>query len=184
MRIPKAVMFLLVVFSTTQAGAARLDVTIPGTNFSVPATLGSFNYSLPPGSVVRMVGLGSPLYSFPPAPANFTLCFEFPPPTFFGGCVAFTPVDTQVFLGSILLTDPPPAVFPLSGSLPLMVRCLAGPCPMSYTRIGGAANWTLGIDYDYQPPIVVPTLQQWALWLLGLLLYLASVVMLRSRRNT
>jgi hypothetical protein len=183
MRILTTVFFIVLAISTTQAGAARLDATIPGTNFSVPATVGRFNYSLPPGSVVRMVGLGSPLYSFLPAPANFTLCFEFPPPTF-GVCAAFTPADTQFFLGSILLTDPPPTVFPLSGSLPLTVRCLAGPCPTSYTRIGGAANWILGIDYDYQPPTVVPTLQQWALWLLGLLLFLASVVVLRSRRNT
>lgn len=149
-RISTVLTGIALAFSVAQATAATFDATFPGNGFSLPTTLGTFNYSLPPGSVVRQVRLGSPLYSFQAAPAHFTLCFTSPPPVL-GGCATFTPSDTEFFLGSILLVDPPTTAFPLSGSIPVTVSCLAGPCPASYNRIGGDANWTLGIIYDPPP---------------------------------
>ena len=135
------------------ARADRIEPTIPGAAFTVPGMIGAFNYSLPQGSVVRQVGLGSPVYSFPAANQTFYLCFE--SGTILGGCLGLTPADTSFYLGSILLTYPNTSAFPLTGPLPLTVRCLAGPCPTTYTRTGGAANWALGIDFDPpQPPII------------------------------
>jgi cysteine-rich repeat protein len=130
------------------AGADTINATIPGADFSVPGRIGTFNYSVPDGSVILEVGLSSPLYSFPAANQTFFPCFEFPAvPS--GLCGGFTPGETQFFLGSIL----PPSAFPLTGSLELQAQCLVGPCPTHYTRIGDAANWTL--DIQFQPPVAV-----------------------------
>ncbi len=48
---------------------------------------------------------------------------------------------------------------------------------------GGTASASLAVVAVVQPPANIPTLQQWALWLLGLLLLIVTALWLRPRRR-
>jgi hypothetical protein len=169
----------LIVFVTTlllPAGPARGEVitltsSLPGLSFSLPATIGSFTYSLPAGSSIEFAGLFSPEFVFPPVSESFVLEFSFDGTPAIS--LPLSPEDTEFFLGAdVTFLEP----FLRDGSMRLGVLCGTGQCPLSYTAVAG--EWSLLIRASPPGGTVVPEPSTIVLVLLGS----AAALRRRARR--
>ncbi len=149
MRIMTVIVLFVLALSVVPARADWIDATIPGADFSVPVTIGTFTYSLPAGSVITGLTLYSPLYSFPTAAEVFAL------ETDFDGIGALSlpiwPPDTEFFMGSDCTHMVP--LLTWDGSLDLSIHCWLGTCPSTFKLVAGD-YWTLRIDFE--PPPTIP----------------------------
>ena len=143
------------------AGATVITASIPGADFSTPSTIGTFAFSLPPGSVIDSVSLYSPSFMFASGNA-FALTFDLDNVGW--GTLPLSQTATEFFLGN---TVPPPeslldSIAPLlsDGSATLSVHCepsrsFPGPCPDRFTffvpTTGGLDEWKLVIDTKSVP---------------------------------
>jgi hypothetical protein len=168
--------FVLVLLASP-ARAGEIIATIPGGDFSVPATIGTFTYDLPPNSTIDRANIYSPLFSFQAAPGPFIL------ETSFDGTPALSlpllPTDTSFFMGNditfleSLLRD---------GSMDLSIRCFSGPCPETYRMVsGGLDDWRLMISFTTAGGSVPEP--STLLLLLGGLVGLATIRQRRIRGN-
>jgi hypothetical protein len=147
----------VLVLSAFPARADVITATIPGADFSVSATIGTFVYDLPPSSTIDQANIYSPHFSFPAAPGAFILEFGFDGTPALS--LPLSPMDTGFFIGNditfleSLLRD---------GPMDLSVRCFGGPCPETYTKVsGGLDDWRLVISFTTaggsvpEPPTLV-----------------------------
>ena len=148
MKITTAVLVLALGLSVVPARADTIIAKIPGADFSLPGTIGTFTYSLPIDSEITRLILFSPLYSFPPATEFLVLGFSFDGMGVVG--LPMQPGDAEFFMGSELTYVVPSITW--DGSLDLSVHCLLGPCPSTYTR-ASAEDWRLWIEAEPRSPI-------------------------------
>jgi len=147
MKIRIIIVSLALALSVVPARANTINATILGADFSVPALIGTFTYSLPADSVITGLGLGSPFYSFPAATDLFAL--EFDLDGIGALSVLLWPTDTELYLGSDITYIVPS--LPWDGSLDLSVHCFLGTSPSIYTRVLGD-YWVLQINFEPPPP--------------------------------
>jgi hypothetical protein len=133
--------------SALPAGADPITTisTIPGADITLPASIGTFNYSLPPDATIEHAFLFSPEFSFQAAPDLFLLV------TALDGTPALSlplrPADTSFFMGNDL--TPIFTRFLGDGSLSISMACGGGPCPQAFTRVDG--DWRLFIESTATP---------------------------------
>lgn len=147
--------------ATAPANAAFITATLPGADFSLPATIGTFTFYLPEGSVVNGVRLYSPNFSFEPGNA-FALEAAFDGVPILS--LPLSQTDTEFFMGSgVTYPDPLLEIIkPLlnDGAVELSLSCsvlpsFPGPCPSDFTffvpSTGGLNEWRLVISTTSVP---------------------------------
>jgi len=143
MKVRIVIVFLVLALSVVPARAATIRAAIPGADFSLPATIGTFTYSLPAGSVITHLTLFSPLYSFAAATHLFALETDFDGMGVLS--LPISPPTTEFFMGSDCTFIVPYVTW--DGSLDLSVRCWLDTCPSTYTLVSGG-YWYLDIDFE------------------------------------
>jgi hypothetical protein len=176
MKTRAAIVFVALALAVVPARADTIVSTIPGADFSVPAVIGTFMYSLPADSVVTELVLFSPTYSFPPATDLFGLQLDFD--GIGAGSLVLGPMDTEFCLGSGFTHILPFLTW--DGSLDLSIGCWLGTCPSTYTRVSrddSLIDWRLWIDFE--PSSAEPVVPEPA----SLLLFGTGLVGLRVWRK-
>jgi len=153
MKIRTVIVFLALALSVVPARADWIDATIPGADFSVPVTIGTFTYSLPADSVITHLTLYSALYSFPAATDVFALEFDFD--GIAAASLVLWPSDTEFFVGSDITSVVPFVTW--DGSLDLSIHCWLGTSPSTFTLVAGD-YWYLRIDFE--PPAAPPAIPE------------------------